>query len=92
MLFLMMTDRWTYAYMRGWKQNKEVDFDFEDAHDLDKMTSRAQNENCVKSQLRERMKKSTAAVVLVGEKTKNLCRFSDGNWNWRTTSACRSSS
>ena len=45
------------------------------AHDLDDMTARAQDEQYVKSKLRERMKKSTAVVVLVGEKTKNLYKY-----------------
>jgi hypothetical protein len=68
-------DRWAYSYMRGWKANRNADFDFEDAHDLDEMTSRAQNEEYVKSKLKERMRASTALVVVVGEKTKNLYRF-----------------
>ncbi|OSI68571.1 TIR domain-containing protein [Bradyrhizobium canariense] len=68
-------DKWAYGFMKGWKANKNVDFDFEDAHDLDEMTSRAQNETYVKSKLKERMKASTALVILVGEKTKNLYKF-----------------
>lgn len=27
-------DRYAYAYMRGWKVNDRVEFDFRDAHDL----------------------------------------------------------
>jgi hypothetical protein len=69
------TDRWAYSYMRGWKQNEHVDFDFRDAHDLDNMTSRAQGEAYVKSRLRERMANSNAVLVLVGEKTKNLYKY-----------------
>ena len=57
-------DRWAYSYMKGWKTNRHVDFDFEDAHDLDEMTSRAQNEQYVKSMLKGRMKQSEALVVL----------------------------
>lgn len=68
-------DRWAYAFMKGWKTNNRVDFDFEDAHDLDAMTSRAQNEAYVKANLKERMKKSDALVVIVGESTKNLYKF-----------------
>ena len=37
-------DKWAYAFMKGWKTNERVDFDFEDAHDLDAMTGRAQSE------------------------------------------------
>jgi len=36
------------------------------------MTGRAQNEQYVKSMLKERMKQSEALVVIVGESTKNL--------------------
>ncbi|RYZ84592.1 MAG: hypothetical protein EOP06_17810, partial [Proteobacteria bacterium] len=68
-------DRWAYSYMRGWRQNERVDFNFNDAHDLDNMTSRAQGEDYVKSRLKERMKQSKAALVLVGDSTKNLYRF-----------------
>lgn len=68
-------DKWAYAFMNGWKANKNIDFDYQDAHDLDNMTSRAQDEQYVKSKLRERMKNSTAVVVLVGEKTKNLYKY-----------------
>ncbi len=68
-------DKWAYAYMNGWKANKNIDFDYQDAHDLDNMTSRAQDEQYIKSKLRERMKNSSAVVVLVGEKTKNLYKY-----------------
>ena len=68
-------DKWAYGYMKGWKQNDRVDFDFRDAHDLDSMTGRAQDEAYVKSNLRERMKRSKAVIVLIGEKTKNLYKY-----------------
>ena len=68
-------DAWAYRFMRGWKENERVNFDFRDAHDLDSMTSRAQDEYYVKSNLRRRMEKSAAVLVLIGEKTKNLYRF-----------------
>ncbi|MBG0802207.1 TIR domain-containing protein [Methylocystis sp. H4A] len=68
-------DKWAYAYMKGWKTNERIDFDFEDAHDLDSMTGRAQDEYYVKSVLKERMKKSDALVVIVGESTKYLHKF-----------------
>jgi hypothetical protein len=68
-------DKWAYAFMKGWKQSEKVDFDFKDAHDLDNMTGRAQDEDYVKGKLRERMEKSAAVIVLVGPKTKNLYKF-----------------
>lgn len=68
-------DKWAYAYMNGWKANKNIDFSYENAHDLDSMTGRAHDEQYVKSKLRERMKNSSAVVVLIGEKTKNLYKY-----------------
>jgi hypothetical protein len=68
-------DKWAYGFMKGWKTNQRVDFDFEDAHDLNEMTSRAQNEQYVKAMLKERMKGSDALVVIVGESTKYLYKF-----------------
>jgi MTH538 TIR-like domain (DUF1863) len=68
-------DAWAYRFMRGWKSNDKVDFDFQDAHELDNMTSQAQSEQYVKSRLRERMRKSSAVIVLIGESTKNLFKF-----------------
>jgi hypothetical protein len=58
-----------------YEQNERVDFDFRDAHDLDNMTGRAQDEAYVKSNLRDRMQKSSAVIVLVGDKTKNLYKY-----------------
>lgn len=68
-------DRWAYSFMRGWKVNDRVDFDFRDAHDIGSMTSRAQDEAYVKSQLRLRLAQSRSVIVLVGEKTKNLYKY-----------------
>lgn len=68
-------DGWAYRYMNGWKANRNIDFTYQNAHDLDTMTSRAQNEQYVKSKLQERMNQSSAVVVLIGEKTKNLYKF-----------------
>jgi hypothetical protein len=69
------TDKWAYAYMKGWNANEKVDFDFRDAHDIDTMTASAQNEQYIKSKLRPRMKSSSAVVVLVGEITKWLYKY-----------------
>lgn len=68
-------DKWAYGFMKGWRQNEHVDFDFRDAHDLDNMTGRAQGEAYVKARLRERMRSSNAVLVLIGDSTKNLFRF-----------------
>lgn len=60
--------------MKGWKQNEKIDFNFFDAHDLKPLTNRA-NEDTVKRSLRERLSDTKQAIVLIGEKTKNLFRF-----------------
>jgi hypothetical protein len=68
-------DIWAYGYMKGWSANKRIDFELLDAHDLDNMTARAQGEYYVKGKLRERMNKSKAFVLLVGESTKHLRKY-----------------
>lgn len=67
-------DMWAYAYMKGWKKNENIDFNFHDAHDLNVLTNRA-SEDTVKRKLRERFSSAKQAIVLVGEHTKNLYRF-----------------
>lgn len=68
-------DRYAYAFMKGWKVNDRVEFDFRDAHDIGAMTARASDEGYVKSELRKRMQASQQVIVLVGESTKNLRKF-----------------
>lgn len=67
-------DMWAYAYMLGWKKNKNIDFNFYDAHDIMRMP-RATDETYVKGVLRERLNYTKQAVLLCGESTKNLHRF-----------------
>lgn len=67
-------DMWAYGFMKGWKANDRIDFDFHDAHELRPLTDRA-NEDTVKRALRERFRNAKQVVVIVGEKTKNLYRF-----------------
>lgn len=68
-------DRYSYAFMKGWKANDRVEFDFRDAHDIGPMTGRAEDEAYVKAELRKRMKASSQVVVLLGESTKYLRKF-----------------
>lgn len=67
-------DMWAYAFMKGWKTNDKIDFNFYDAHDLKPLTDRA-NEETTKARLRERMADAKQVILIVGEKTKNLFRF-----------------
>lgn len=63
-----------YNLLKAWKENESIGFDFFDAHEMN--TLRAIScEETVKRKLYERMKNSKQAVVLVGEKTKNLHRY-----------------
>ena len=68
------TDMWAYRFMKGWKNNDNIDFDFHDAHDLNNLRE-GSSESTIKAKLKERMKSTKLLKVLVGEKTKNLHRF-----------------
>jgi len=67
-------DRWAYAFMKGWKSNANMDFNFHDAHDIGPITERATDET-IKARLRERFSNAKQAIVLVGEQTKNLRKW-----------------
>lgn len=69
------SDMWAYAYMKGWKKNDNIDFDFEDAHDLKPLTYRATDENYIKARLKERMKTTSQVIVIVGESTRYLYKY-----------------
>ena len=47
-------DMWGYRFMRGWKKNENVDFDFYDAHETNKLLD-GSSEETVKGKLRERL-------------------------------------
>jgi hypothetical protein len=63
-----------YRLMTAWKANEKIDFDFHNAHDLNNLTATASEEQ-IKRKLRERMKNSKQAIVLVGDHTKSLYKF-----------------
>jgi len=64
-------DMWAYAYMLGWNKSEHIEFDFFDAHAVNEIRNGTQEET-VKRKLREGIGNTKQAVVLVGEKTKNL--------------------
>lgn len=68
-------DMWAYTYMKGWKANQNIDFNFHDAHDIFPLTGRAVNENYIKGKLRERFKTAKQVIVIIGDSTKNLHRY-----------------
>jgi hypothetical protein len=63
-----------YGYMKGWKSNENMDFNFHDAHDIRRLTGRASDET-VKATLRQRFANAKQAIVLIGESTKDLRKF-----------------
>jgi hypothetical protein len=67
-------DMWAYAYMKGWKSNENMDFNFYDAHDLQPLSDRA-SDDTIKQRLRARFANAKQVVVLVGDNTKNLRKW-----------------
>ncbi len=67
-------DMWAYGYMKGWKNNDRIEFNFHDAHDLRPLTDTASDET-IKARLRERLSNTKQGIVLVGENTKYLRKF-----------------
>lgn len=67
-------DYWAYARMKGWKVLENIDFDFNDAHDINRLRDTS-SEETVKRKLRERFRNAGQIIVLIGEKTKNLYRY-----------------
>ena len=68
-------DMWAYGFMKGWKKNDKIDFDFHDAHDISRVTSVARSEAYIKGKLKERFKSAKQVIVLIGEKTKNKYKY-----------------
>lgn len=68
------SDRWAYAYMKGWKSNDNMDFNFHDAHDIGPITDWA-SDDTIKARLRQRFSNAKQAIVLVGENTKSLRKW-----------------
>jgi len=63
-----------YRLMTAWKENNNIDFNFYNAHDLNNLRD-ASSEDTIKRKLRERMKNTKQAIVLVGNNTKYLYKF-----------------
>lgn len=68
-------DKWAYARMKGWKSLKNIDFDFDNAHDEYTLTDRAKEESYIKAKLKKRFATAGQVVVLIGESTKNLYKY-----------------
>lgn len=68
------TDIRYYRLMQAWKENDKIDFDFNNAHDIN-MARDSSSDEQIKRQLYERMKNSKNFILLVGERTKNNHSF-----------------
>jgi len=63
-----------YRFFTALKANSNIDFNFNNAHDLNKLRDGSLEET-IKRKLRERMNNSKQAIVLVGDNTKFLYKF-----------------
>lgn len=63
-----------YRLMLAWKQSDKTNFNFYNGHDINNLRD-GSLEATIKRKLKERMENSKVAIVLIGEKTKNLYKF-----------------
>ena len=78
-----------YRLMTAWKENKKIDFNFHNAHDLysvnknhmdklralDKKEGTSREETYIKGKLKERLNDTKQVLVLVGDSTKDLYKY-----------------
>ena len=62
-----------YRLMQAWKQNDNVYFDFQDAHDINNIYDKS--EESIKAGLQERFRNTKVFVLLVGDHTKYLYKY-----------------
>ena len=63
-----------YRLMLAWKQNDNTDFQFYNAHDLNRLLP-ISNEETIKRKLRKRLLNTKVFIVLIGESTQYLYKF-----------------
>jgi len=63
-----------YRLMQAWKENDNIDFDFNNAHDIGGIRADSE-EATVKRHLRERFSNSKQVAVLVGKNTKYKYKY-----------------
>lgn len=68
----------SYRLMCAWKANRNIDFNFHDAHDLNVALDTSQPDT-IRRRLRERLANTKQVVLLVGDETRSVsaqrCRF-----------------
>jgi len=68
------TDILSYRLMQAWKEHDHIDFDFNNAHELNTLLKDS-TEETIKRKLRDRMNNTKQVIVLVGVATKYLFKF-----------------
>ena len=63
-----------YRLMLAWKQNDNTDFQFYNAHDLNRLLPFS-SEKTIKGKLRARLRNTKVFIVLIGESTQYLYKF-----------------
>ena len=63
-----------YRLMLAWKQNDKTNFQFYNAHDLNRLLPTS-TEETIKRKLRERLRNTKVFIVLVGKSTQYLYKF-----------------
>ena len=63
-----------YRLLQAWDKNEDIDFEFNDAHELEQCRDSSKEET-IKRSLRERLKATKIVLLLIGEHTKNLTKF-----------------
>ncbi len=63
-----------YNLFKAWNLNQNIDFEFNDAHELTQAHDWAQTES-IKRSLKQRLDNSKLFILLIGKSTKRLTRF-----------------
>lgn len=67
------TDMHYYRLMQAWTQNDYMNFDFYNAHDLNRARDTSTEES-IKTQLSERLRNTKVFIILVGENTRGFLK------------------
>ncbi len=63
-----------YRLMQAWKENKNVAFNFHNAHEINNLKKES-GDATIKKQLREKLKSTKVLIILIGDHTKNLYKY-----------------
>lgn len=68
------TDIHCYQLMKAWKENEHIDFNFDNAHELNTIRSTS-SEETIKRKLKERLQNTKILIVLIGKNIANLYKY-----------------